>query len=61
MPNMRYFMVTQERQVRIAASTIVEAGLAASKLFAGEELDDVRATAARSPIIDRKLSVEEER
>lgn len=62
MPPMRYFVVTQTREVRIATSEgLLDAAEHASKLFAGEEVASGGMTEARSPIIDRKLLVEEER
>lgn len=63
MPPMRYFTVTQTREVRIATSEgLLDAAQHASRLFAGETIpSEEDATKARSPIIDRKLLIEEER
>lgn len=60
MPPMRYFVVRQTREVRIATSNgVLGAAQTASKLFAGEAIEDD--SEARGPIIDRKLEVEEDR
>lgn len=63
MPPTRYFVVTQERQVRVSAPSVIEAAQCAAKVFAGEDLavEHVEQATPRSPIVDRKLSVEEDR
>lgn len=60
MPATRHFVITQERQIRVSAPSMLEAIQRASAEFAGEE-NALEGTTVHGRIIDRKLSAEENR
>lgn len=60
MPENRYYTVTQEREVKVQASTPLEAGEFAQHVFDGKPLDGEIKGRIRSPIRDRDLNVRED-
>lgn len=61
MPPIRYFTVTQVREVRVDAPSALDAAKGASDLFSGVKPAEEGPVTQRAPIIERKLSVEENR
>lgn len=51
MPKIRRFIIIQERQVEVTASTIAEAHAVAGKIFAGED--------KRTEIIEKSVLIQE--
>jgi hypothetical protein len=62
MPEIRYFTVTQEREVKVWADSPVEAAKIADAAFSGriEEDDQSAPSHIRSPIRERTLDVRED-
>ena len=61
MPEIRYYTVTQEREVKVSASSPLEAAEIAYAAFKGEvQQDDLTATHITNPVRDRDLVVRED-
>lgn len=61
MPEMRYYTVTQEREVKVWANSPVEAAQIGDAAFRGDiQSDDVTATHITRPVRDRDLVVRED-
>lgn len=61
MPVMRYYTATQEREVKISASSTMEAAQIADAAFKGEiKPEDIAAARVTSEIRERELVVRED-
>ena len=61
MPEIRYYTVTQEREVKVSAGSPVEAAQIADAAFKGEVQEgDLTATHIAKPVRDRDLVVRED-
>lgn len=65
MPKMRYFLVSQEREVRVWANTAIDAGQIANEAFAGVDEKDMAILkdnrgGVTSPVEERSLVIRED-
>lgn len=61
MPEIRYYTVTQEREVRVSASSPLEAAQLATAAFAGEiQTDDIAKINVITPVRERSIDVRED-
>ena len=61
MPELRYYTVTQEREVKVSANSPIEAAQIASVAFSDEvEKRDLVVTHITNPVRDRDLVVRED-